>query len=135
MWPFYTLMLPWGVMHLIAYILLLITFMKKHDLKEQWMKYIGIVLTTILYDTAWGFELLTDLCGSLIYQLAFAVLTFFLGLTMLTFFGVLYNKDTSYTVSETPQAKTRLEPGSYTNMRPTDHELPQIVYRQNAGNR
>ena len=97
MWPFYTLILPWGVMHLIAYILLPITLcVKKHDLKEQWTKYIGILLTTILYDTAWSFELLTDLCGSLIYQLAFAVLSFFLGLilrshgrssTVLTRFG------------------------------------------------
>ena len=137
MWPFYTLMLPWGVMHLIAYILLPITLcVKKHDLKEQWTKYIGILLTTIIYDTAWSFELLTDLCGSLIYQLAFAVLSFFLGLTVLTFFGVLSSKerkDNSYKISGTPPAKTRPEPESYSNMRPTDHELQQIDPERGIG--
>jgi len=54
----------------------------------------------------------------------------------LTFFGVLSSKerkDNSYKISGTPPAKTRPEPESYTNLRPTDHELQQIDPERGIG--
>ena len=108
-------------MHLVAYLLLIVTpCVKKCDLKGRWSKHIGILLTTVIYDTAWGFRLLTDLCASLVYQLAFIILSSFLGLTVFAFFCILSKK-----VREacTPPAKTKIiyrVPESYTNTRSTE---------------
>ena len=107
-------------MHLVAYLLLIVTpCVKKCDLKGRWSKHIGILLTTVIYDTAWGFGLLTDLCASLVYQLAFSILSLLLGLMVFAFFCVLSKK-----VREawTPPAKTKIYyvPELHTNTRSTE---------------
>ena len=104
-------------MHLVAYLLLIVTpCVKKRDLKERWSKHIGILLTMVIYDTAWGFGLLTDLCASLVYQLVFSILSLLLGIMVFVFFHVLSKKE------DPPPAKTKIyrEPESHTNMRSTE---------------